>query len=110
MNWNIINARKAIEQEEAGKGTLDISKYKLKKNKRINPSFEQRKEIARIVGKPVLQICRHTKGWTEMELKGCIMDSINDSKKFKIPAGARCWNIIKEINKKRNENNKIDTR
>lgn len=96
MNWDLINSRKREEQENPNT-SLDFSRYEIKKPKRINPIYELRKEIAGLVSKPILQICNQTKGFTEEQLKGILIDAKNDAIKFKINVGARTWNLIKEV-------------
>lgn len=103
MSWNLYNARKKENEERPDTG-LDLAKYQLKKPKKKNPCYDMRKEIAILTGKPVLQICGQTKGFTERELNGILIDAKNDAEKFKISVGARLWNLIKEVRaKKQNE-------
>lgn len=105
MDWNFINARERDKRENQST-ELDFSKYELKKPKRINPIYELRKEISKLVDKPVLQICNQTKGFTEQQLKGIISDAKNDAIKLKINVGARLWNLIKEVRLKNKQNGK----
>jgi hypothetical protein len=105
MDWNFINARERDKRENQST-ELDFSKYEIKKPKKVNPVYDMRKEIAVLVGKPVLQICSQTKGFTEDQLKGMLVDAENDAKKFKINVGARLWNLIKEVRLKNKQNGK----
>ncbi len=99
MDWNYKNTRER-EARENPNTVLDFSRYELKKPKKLNPTYELRKEIAILVSKPILQICNQTKGFTEAQLKGILTDAKNDSIKFKINVGARIWNLIREVRTK----------
>ena len=94
MNYNYINAKKR-EDKENPSFELDLSKYNYKP-KKINVTYELRKKIANLVGKPILQIMGQTKGMTEQQLNGIL----KDAEAFSKNPGARCWNIIKEERKK----------
>lgn len=70
--------------------------------KRLNMPYEIRKIISQLVDKPLPQILGYTKGMTERQLKGCLVDAEADAKRYNIPVGARIWSILKELK----ENNK----
>lgn len=98
MDWNTLNYKRLDEFKTQEIFTL--KDYKLPERKKINVSYELRKQLARLVKRPLPQIMGLTKGWTEYDLNGCI----KDAEAFIKNPGARAWNIIKEINEKRKAN------
>lgn len=100
MEWNIQNARKREAQENPDT-SLDFSKYQIQKPKRVNPSYDLRLVMAEMTGKTIGHILKETKGWSYGQLAGCVEDSKHNGLKFKNNGGARCNNIIKEVNQKK---------
>lgn len=103
MDWNLINTRNREERENPNTA-LDLSKYEIKKPKKVNPTYELRVELSKITGYKLPQLFGLTRGWSERDLKGCITDALA----FKPNPTARAKNIIKEIHEKRKQiRNKI---
>lgn len=103
MDWNTINYKKLFGDEKP----FDLSKFELKQRKRDNPAYELRKQMAHMTKKPLGRILKETKGWSFEQLNGCVQDSLHNAEKYHNDGGARCNNIIKEINNK-NEKNKVN--
>ena len=96
MDWHTVNTRKqdALDNPDF---TLDLKKYEIKKPKKLNPTYELKKQLAELLSKPILQILGQTKGFTEYDLKGLLTDSLA----FKANSQARAWKIIKELQLKK---------
>ena len=96
MDWHTVNTRKqdALDNPDF---TLDLKKYEIKKPKKLNPTYELKKQLAELLNKPILQILGQTKGFTEYDLKGLLTDSLA----FKANSQARAWKIIKELQLKK---------
>lgn len=106
MDWNLFNYRQQLERDEPKTDLFSdrlFSEIK-RERKRVSPPYELRKQIAQISKKPLGQILKETKGWSYEQLDGCIEDARHNAKKYNNDGGARCNNIIKEINKKLSTN------
>lgn len=99
MDWNTLNYKKLLGDDKP----FDFSDYELEQRKRYNPAYELRKVIAKMTKKPLGRILSETKGWSFEQLKGCVEDSRHNAKKYNNDGGARCNNIIKEVNLKLNK-------
>lgn len=104
MDWNLLNTRNREERENPNT-VLDLSKYEIKRPKKVNPTYELRKELASIVRRPLMQVLGLTKGWSEADLNGCI----TDAKAFTKNTPAYAWKIIKQVNERRKTNTKKGT-
>lgn len=86
----------------------ELTKYtreNFQKQKTINRPYELRKQISEIIGRDIGLVMGWTRGWSELELAGCVEDSLSDAQKWKIKAGSRAWNILKETKNKHAKNN-----
>ena len=72
-------------------------KQEVKTSRPENRIYELRKKIANLVDKPLGQIMGLTRGMSEYDLNGCLVDALA----YKENPGARCWNIIKELRRRK---------
>jgi len=78
-----------------------FSKYEIQKPKRINRSYEYRKQISQILNTDIDQIFGETKGFSEADLNGIIKDIESYVQTWKKDPAPRCRNLVNEVKAKR---------